>query len=171
MAGSGCEDANRVAQVLHQVGGDVDAATEFLIAEQGAEENSVESDKPPCEADTSHDDTESGSYKQENKESKDTLSTPEQSHDWESTGDAKISQLDEKKIPRNKACPCGSKKKYKACCGSVSGRSSPKFPVNQTVDYGKSRKERKQGKKRGVVNAANSHLPEAGPPDVGALCI
>ncbi|PPD90124.1 hypothetical protein GOBAR_DD12944 [Gossypium barbadense] len=32
-------------------------------------------------------------------------------------------QLDEKKIPRNKLCPCGSKKKYKACCGSVSGRS------------------------------------------------
>lgn len=28
------------------------------------------------------------------------------------------------KIARNKVCPCGSKKKYKACCGSVSGKSS-----------------------------------------------
>ena len=33
------------------------------------------------------------------------------------------------KIPRNKACPCGSKKKYKSCCGTVSGRSSARFPV------------------------------------------
>lgn len=33
------------------------------------------------------------------------------------------------KISRNKACPCGSKKKYKSCCGAVSGRSSARFPV------------------------------------------
>uniref|UniRef100_A0A803KS94 OTU domain-containing protein n=1 Tax=Chenopodium quinoa TaxID=63459 RepID=A0A803KS94_CHEQI len=38
MAGSGCDDAEKVEQVLLQVDGDVDAATEFLIAEQEAGE-------------------------------------------------------------------------------------------------------------------------------------
>ncbi|XP_074380822.1 OVARIAN TUMOR DOMAIN-containing deubiquitinating enzyme 7-like isoform X2 [Apium graveolens] len=33
-----------------------------------------------------------------------------------------------KMIPsRNKACPGGSKKKYKSCCRVVAGRSSPRF--------------------------------------------
>ncbi|KAG5614650.1 hypothetical protein H5410_014474 [Solanum commersonii] len=45
--------------------------------------------------------------------------------------DEHTSQEDEKKIPRNKACPCGSKKKYKSCCGSVAG----KHPTSYTV-YG-----------------------------------
>ncbi|KAH9663655.1 OVARIAN TUMOR DOMAIN-containing deubiquitinating enzyme 7 [Citrus sinensis] len=43
MAGSGCENSEKVEEVLLQVGGDVDAAIEFLIAEQGTEEYSVKS--------------------------------------------------------------------------------------------------------------------------------
>lgn len=78
---------------------------------------------------------------------------------------------DEKKIPRNKACPCGSKKKYKSCCGTAAGRSST-VAVNDTVDYGKSRKEKKQGKKGGSTNLAVSHGSDgASPADMGALCI
>lgn len=79
-------------------------------------------------------------------------------------------QSDEKKISRNKACPCGSKKKYKSCCGAVAGKSSARFPVNQTVDYGKSRKERKQGRKGGA-SVPSSIQSDGGPPDMGALCI
>ncbi|KAL7231779.1 hypothetical protein ACSBR2_009919 [Camellia fascicularis] len=171
MAGGGCEDAKKVEQVLQQVDGDVDAAIEFLIAEEGNKEYLVESDKLPCPADTSHGDNENGNYEQHKEELKDNSSTPESSCDQERTHDDKSSPKDEKKIPRNKVCPCGSKKKYKACCGSISGRSSAKFVINQTVDYGKSRKERKQGKKGGPANAANSNGSEGGPPDVGALCI
>ncbi|CAH9060485.1 unnamed protein product [Cuscuta epithymum] len=37
MSGSGCEDALKAEQALQQVGDDVDAAIEFLIAEQGSE--------------------------------------------------------------------------------------------------------------------------------------
>ncbi|VFQ86537.1 unnamed protein product [Cuscuta campestris] len=37
MSGSGCEDAVKVEQVLQQVGGDVDAAIEFLVLEQQSE--------------------------------------------------------------------------------------------------------------------------------------
>ncbi|XP_073265100.1 OVARIAN TUMOR DOMAIN-containing deubiquitinating enzyme 7 isoform X3 [Populus alba] len=49
MAGSGCENAEKVKQVLLEVDGDVDAAIEFLIAEQetdffSAENNSLCSD-------------------------------------------------------------------------------------------------------------------------------
>lgn len=39
-------------QILVQVNGDVDAAIEFLIAEQGTEECSATSDPPPSQADT-----------------------------------------------------------------------------------------------------------------------
>lgn len=44
-------------QVLLQVDGDVDAAIEFLVAEQGTEECSVQTDahdSPPNSTDTSH---------------------------------------------------------------------------------------------------------------------
>lgn len=41
-------------QVLGQVYGDVDLAIEFLIAEQGAEDNLVKTDSFPGQADTSN---------------------------------------------------------------------------------------------------------------------
>ncbi|XP_027193013.1 OVARIAN TUMOR DOMAIN-containing deubiquitinating enzyme 7 isoform X2 [Cicer arietinum] len=44
MAGSGCENREKVEQILDQVNGDVGAAIEFLIAEQGADECSSNSD-------------------------------------------------------------------------------------------------------------------------------
>ncbi|KAF7136382.1 hypothetical protein RHSIM_Rhsim08G0099200 [Rhododendron simsii] len=224
MAGSGCEDAKKVEQILRQVGGDVDAANEFLIAEQATADYLAESDKLSCLADTSHGGVwvslkclvhelsefaeslarisqgglvtqmrpisgrwpdvrmlvntldlfpsgifENGNYEQQTEELKDNSCMSEQSCDKETTHDSESSHKDEKKIARNKVCPCGSKKKYKACCGSVSGRSS-KFTIIQTVDYSKSRKDRKQGKKSGSKDVANSRGGE-GAPDVGALCI
>lgn len=39
------------------------------------------------------------------------------------------------KIPRNKVCPCGSKKKYKACCGTASGKQSAKLVVYASYTY------------------------------------
>ncbi|XVF15523.1 hypothetical protein REPUB_Repub09cG0161300 [Reevesia pubescens] len=45
------------------------------------------------------------------------------------------SRPDDKKIPRNQLCPCGSKTKYKACCGSVTWRSSTKLIVYTTELY------------------------------------
>ncbi|KAA8531677.1 hypothetical protein F0562_006606 [Nyssa sinensis] len=169
MVGSGCENVKKVEQVLLQVGGDVDAAIEFLIAEQGTEEYLAGSDKLSSLADTSHGDNENGNCERPNEEVKDNSCKPDKSFNTERNDD-KSSQQDEKKIPRNKVCPCGSKKKYKACCGSAAGRSSSKFAINQTVDCGKSRKERKQGKKGEHTNVTNFH-GSGGPPDMGALCI
>ncbi|XP_058227730.1 OVARIAN TUMOR DOMAIN-containing deubiquitinating enzyme 7 isoform X2 [Rhododendron vialii] len=169
MAGSGCEDAKKVEQILQEFGGDVDAANEFLIAEQATADYLAESDKLSCPADSSHGIFENGNYEQQTEELKDNSCMSEQSCDKETTHDSESSHKDEKKVARNKVCPCGSKKKYKACCGSVSGRSS-KFTIIQTVDYSKSRKDRMQGKKSGSKDVANSCGGE-GAPDVGALCI
>ncbi|CAK9159440.1 unnamed protein product [Ilex paraguariensis] len=78
--------------------------------------------------------------------------------------DNNSSLQDEKKIPRNKVCPCGSKKKYKSCCGSAAGRSASRFAVNQTFDNGKVRKDKKQGKKGGPV-AVKPQGSDGGLPD------
>ncbi|KAK4410033.1 OVARIAN TUMOR DOMAIN-containing deubiquitinating enzyme 7 [Sesamum angolense] len=43
--GSGCEDAKKIEQVLKEVGGDVDAAIEALVAEQGCVDQIVADDE------------------------------------------------------------------------------------------------------------------------------
>ncbi|CAM8912331.1 unnamed protein product [Rhodiola kirilowii] len=87
MTGSGCGNEEKIRQVLLQVGGDTDAAIEFLIAEQGADDFSLD-----------------------------------------------IIHLMRflMKTPRNKACPCGSKKKYKSCCGTATVKPSMQFPMYVT---------------------------------------
>ncbi|GLT49379.1 hypothetical protein SLA2020_229390 [Shorea laevis] len=167
MAGSGCESTEKVEQVLLQVHGNVDAAIEFLVAEQGTEEDTVENDSLGCHTDTyGNVDGENASCGEEpaKEKSKEDMSTNtiKRPHD---------SRPDDKKIPRNQACLCGSKKKYKACCGSVSGKTSAKFPINQTVDARKGRKERKQSKKGGSAKSTAFSGSDVGPPDMGALCL
>ncbi|XP_039167445.1 OVARIAN TUMOR DOMAIN-containing deubiquitinating enzyme 7-like isoform X2 [Eucalyptus grandis] len=54
MAGSGCENIEKVEQTLLQMYGDVDAAIEYLIAEKGIEDFSEEAVQSPCNADASH---------------------------------------------------------------------------------------------------------------------
>ncbi|XP_044470037.1 OVARIAN TUMOR DOMAIN-containing deubiquitinating enzyme 7 isoform X2 [Mangifera indica] len=170
MAGTGCENAERVEQALLEVGGDTDAAIEFLIAEQGGDNYPVENNLLPCHADISHGDNENGNSKQlEVEPVKKTCEQDLSSNSLKRAHEDVRSQPDDK-IPRNKVCPCGSKKKYKACCGSATGRST-KFVVNQTTDFRKSRKERKQGKSGGPSKSTSSIGSDGGPPDMGALCI
>ncbi|XP_019183593.1 PREDICTED: OTU domain-containing protein 3 isoform X3 [Ipomoea nil] len=146
MSGSGCEDTVKVEQVLLQVGGDVDAAIEFLIAEQGSDIHLSINNESTCLANCSHGDSKGNCndgivQPEDNTREHDSANNDIEGHDNCS------SQLDEKKVPRNKACPCGSKKKYKSCCGSVAGKSSARLAVSQAVEYGKGRKDKKQGKK------------------------
>ncbi|XP_021274696.1 OTU domain-containing protein 3 isoform X3 [Herrania umbratica] len=174
MAGSGCESAEKVEQVLLQVDGDVDAAIEFLVAEQGTEDYAAESDSLTHHVDGSYGNDDVNSEKHKEEALKKTFEQ-DASSDSIKTLDDSSSRKDDKvscyKIPRNKICPCGSKKKYKACCGSVSGRSSTKFIVNQTTDARKGKKVQKQGKKGASAKSAASSGSEGGPPDMGALCI
>ncbi|XP_039004070.1 OVARIAN TUMOR DOMAIN-containing deubiquitinating enzyme 7-like [Hibiscus syriacus] len=171
MARSGCESVDKVEQVLVQVDGDVDAAIEFLIAEQGDEEGAATDDSHSCHANGSYGNDENRNNEQHKEETVEKPTEQGPSSDGNKTLDGSTSQPDEKKIPRNKLCPCGSKKKYKSCCGSVSGRSSNKLIVNQTMDVRKGKKERKQGKKGVSAKSAASPGSDGGPPDVGALCI
>ncbi|KAK6116215.1 hypothetical protein DH2020_050011 [Rehmannia glutinosa] len=163
-AGSGCEDSRKVEQALQQVGGDVDAAVEILVAEQGSLDQSVAGDEISDSVKTSY-----GAPQDENSEQR-MLKVDLSGKDAEINDKKNSPRPEEKKISRNKACPCGSKKKYKSCCGAVAGKSSARSPVNQTVDYGKCRKDRKQGKKVGST-VMSSGQSDGGPPDKGALCI
>ncbi|KAL6551736.1 hypothetical protein OROGR_007890 [Orobanche gracilis] len=163
--GSGCVYANKVEQALEQVG--VDAAVEVPVAEIRFLDQAVAGDEFFESERTSYDVPQCQNSEQHR----------EKSGKLDSFGNgAEISckknslQHDEKKTSRNKACPCGSKKKYKSCCGTVAGKASAKIPVNQTVDYGKSRKERKQGRKFSST-VMNSIQSDGGPLDMGALCI
>ncbi|KAL1536511.1 ubiquitinyl hydrolase 1 [Salvia divinorum] len=167
-ARSGCEDARKVEQALQQVGGIVDAAIEVLVAEEGsADHKVVEAESSPLIQTPNGNEERQAEKDHHRLLVQDTMIELELSGNDAETKNTKELQPDEKKISRNKACPCGSKKKYKSCCGTVSGRSSARFPVNQTVDYGKSRKDRKQGRKGGTILVHS----DGGPPDMGALCI
>lgn len=173
MAGSGCENAEKVKQVLLEVDGDVDAAIEFLIAEQesdsfSAENNSLCSDTNisyECQGDGVDGNCEQ--YKDEpvtkTNEQVSSNNRAKQTHDDSS------SRENGKKIPRNKDCSCGSKKKHKAYCGAVKGRSSTKI-ADRKVDLRKGRKETKHNKK-GHAESVPSSGSDGWLPDMGALCI
>ncbi|RID44039.1 hypothetical protein BRARA_I00862 [Brassica rapa] len=153
MSGSCCDNAEKAEQVLVQVNGDVDAAIEFLLAERGMEsltENAAEITNGKEASDSTMESNEAT-----NEEESSSCSNIE-------TVLAKCSLQNDEKIPRNKACPCGSKKKYKSCCGTATGRSSVKLLVSQTMESKKGRKNLRRG---------TSNEVETNAPDVGALCI
>ncbi|KAK3020017.1 hypothetical protein RJ639_004977, partial [Escallonia herrerae] len=111
IVGSGCENVEKVEKVLLELGGDVGTTIEYLIADQGTEEYLVESEEVTCSAESSHVAIQKESIEQREEECEEIHANSNL-------------QNDEKKISRNKACPCGSKKKYKSCCGTVAGRLS-----------------------------------------------
>ncbi|XP_050207990.1 OVARIAN TUMOR DOMAIN-containing deubiquitinating enzyme 7 isoform X2 [Mercurialis annua] len=168
MTGSGGENAQKAEQVLLQVDGDVDAAIEFLIAEREADDGLAGNHSLSRLAETSYECQ--GDHQVENSEQhveeplKETHKQDQSNSKIRQADDNNSSRAEDKKIARNKNCPCGSKKKYKACCGAVKAKPSAKFVVNQTVDSRKVRKERKQHGKGPTES-------DGGPPNVGALCI
>lgn len=166
--GSGCEDEDKIQQVLLQVNGDVDAAMEFIIADQGTEESLVGKEEVTYSVDTSHG-CSSSDHVEKNGNKFDDINIKEKQYciTAKRENDKTNSLPDEKKIPRNKACPCGSKKKYKSCCGTAVGRPSTVAINNSvTVDNGKGRKDKQQGKKVGPADLAVLNSA-----DMGALCI
>ncbi|CAK7337707.1 unnamed protein product [Dovyalis caffra] len=179
MAGSGCENAEKVKQVLLEVDGDVDAAIEFLVAELQTDFFSAERDSLRCDTNISYGKVcGEGNYEQCKEEpvTKTNEQFPSNNHTKQIHDDSS-SRADDKKFPRNKNCPCGSKKKHKACCGAVKGRSSTKIVyvlelqhLYRTVDSRKGRKETKHGKKRHDLSVPPSGS-DGGLPDMGALCI
>lgn len=164
MAGSGCDNREKVEQVLRQVDGDVDAAIEFLIAEKGSEDQLNANDNISSLASNSQGEHDIKCGDSPCKRGSSDCGV-------KGASDKHTLLEDDKKIPRNKACPCGSKKKYKSCCGSVARKHPTEYTVNHTIDYGKSRRDKKQGKKVPPVNVTTSKQSDARPPDLGALCV
>ncbi|QHO19296.1 OTU domain-containing protein 3 isoform X2 [Arachis ipaensis] len=170
MAGSGCENTERVEQILEQVNGDIDAAIEFLIAEQGEEEWSTKCDSSPIQADAyGHDKNENSEQQKEN--IVENSINAESSKSSRKTNERSTCQQNDTKISRNKMCPCGSKKKYKACCGTTLARQSARFVVNQAAESRRSKRDSKQGKKGVSSKADVSGDYDSVTPDMGALCI
>ncbi|KAL4582257.1 hypothetical protein LXL04_006801 [Taraxacum kok-saghyz] len=155
--------ADSIKTVKLGINGDVDAAIEFIIADEETEQNLVESNGVDFSMEASHECSSSNHLEKidvKNMKEKQTCSNTE-SEKYKTN-----SLLDEKKIiPRNKACPCGSKKKYKSCCGTAARTSST--IVNDTIENGNGRKDSKKGKKGGSI----SHEFDGSSPDMGALCI
>lgn len=173
MAGSGCENAEKVKQVLLEVDGDVDAAIEFLIAEQETDSFSEENNSLCYGTNISYecqgDDVDGNCEQYKEEPVTKTNKQVSLNNRTKQTHDDSSSRENGKKIPRNKDCSCGSKKKHKAYCGAVKGRSSTKI-VDRTVDFRKGRKETKHSKK-GHAESVPSSGSDGCLPDMGALCI
>ncbi|CAN6460142.1 unnamed protein product [Victoria cruziana] len=167
MTGSGCGDIRKVEQVLQEVNGDIDAAIEFLIAES-ADQAGTETDAGNREnnslviSEQSHEINQGANRGN----GRDADSTPKKDERINDNGSDK-----EKKIPRNKACPCGSRRKYKACCGAAAGRLSPRTDTNQKAVTNRTRKEQLRRAKAELESDISSPGPDAGRLDLGALCI
>ncbi|XP_039167502.1 OVARIAN TUMOR DOMAIN-containing deubiquitinating enzyme 7 isoform X2 [Eucalyptus grandis] len=124
MAGSGCENIEKVEKTLLQMYGDVDAAIEYLIAEKGIEDFSEEAVRSPCNADASHGDDASGNSEEQGEEPVEEANKenpPSNSAKW--THDDGSARREDKKIPRNKNCPCGSKRNTSPVAGQGQGKS------------------------------------------------
>ncbi|XP_016899353.1 OVARIAN TUMOR DOMAIN-containing deubiquitinating enzyme 7 isoform X2 [Cucumis melo] len=124
MAGSGCQNSKKVEKVLVQVNGDVDAAIEFLVAEQAAEEHEEPSESTLSDVDCSFGNNETKAYEQLEERMEEKHGEVDSSSQNTKHSNCSSFQLDDKRVPRNRLCPCGSKKKHKACCGSVAASSS-----------------------------------------------
>ncbi|VVB18232.1 unnamed protein product [Arabis nemorensis] len=168
MSGICCDNAEKAEQVLLQVNGDVDAAIEFLIAEQRMESLTENDLETASAADTTNPKEASDGTMESTKQPREKMN--EKINEEESASCSNIKTVhtdcnlktDDEKIPRNKSCPCGSKKKYKSCCGTATGRSSVKLLESQTMESRKGRKNLRKG---------TSNEIEAIALDVGALCI
>ncbi|KAM0942738.1 putative ubiquitinyl hydrolase 1 [Dioscorea sansibarensis] len=169
MAGTGCENFDKTEQVLQEVGGDVDAAIEFLIAEQEMKESENGDNDISSENNISNGANQIMNSEQLEVPSENvTTSQNSSDSDSQSVKEQKVQVVD-KKISRNKQCSCGSKKKYKACCGSGVGRTSA-VTISTKWTSNKDRKDRKSGQRKEAIG----EVPESGTrnqPDLGALCI
>ncbi|KAM0948505.1 putative ubiquitinyl hydrolase 1 [Dioscorea sansibarensis] len=160
MAGIGCENFDKAEQVLQEFGGDVDAAIEFLIAEQETKESENDDNDIPSENNISNGaDQIINSEKLEVPSEDVTTAQSSPESDSQSVTEQKVQAVD-KRTSRSKQCSCGSKKKYKACCGSGVGRTS-------AVTTRKDRKScrRKEAVGEVLENGTRNQL------DLGALCI
>lgn len=193
---TGCEDDSRICQVLEEVGGDADAAIECLIAAQatkGAGAAGGDGDGPPCVDGNGIYETCTGSAagslapepldQRRQPGGREGEMRPAETGPGETRRQAaasaasKASETESYRVPvaaRNKPCPCGSGKKYKACCGAQAAPQAAAPPETAPASQGPTRpltgRERKQ-QIREARNAAGGLEPGSPRKDLGSLCI
>ncbi|XP_006653000.2 OVARIAN TUMOR DOMAIN-containing deubiquitinating enzyme 7 isoform X1 [Oryza brachyantha] len=173
MAGTGCPNVAIVEQVLKDMDGDVDAAIEYMLAEQlvlGADD----ADGDPY-MDYTYDDDEL-STKQgdiqlvEHKEEESDCSSKDQTTQKQNSSHSK------KEKSKTEECSCGSARKHKPSCNLATSEPSKTIepsrePPRTKGGQGKGQKKgKKQKKERAEASAVQNHDSEV-VPDLGALCI
>lgn len=159
MNGTGCKNYAKAEQVLKEVSGSVDAAIEFLIAEQAMDEDPDDSSKLHCGSSISHE-CESQSGTNVACETDIAEDNPEPTRD-------PSSQQNDRKIQKETRHARGSKKKQKIrpAIGKSSSISTIKDKPNGNRSLKDKRNRRKEsGSPSPVCKAADI-------PDMGALCI
>ncbi|KAH7678676.1 Ubiquitinyl hydrolase 1 protein [Dioscorea alata] len=170
MSGTGCENFAKAEEVLQEFGGDVDAAIEFLIAEQETKDCENDDNDIPSENNISNGaDQIMNSEKLEVPSEDVTTAQSSLDSDSQSVAEQKVQVVD-KKTSNNKQCSCGSKKKYKACCGSGVASTSAVTNSNAKCTSSKDRKDRKNCKRKEAVGEAEESQ-SSDQLDLGALCL
>jgi OTU domain-containing protein 3 len=181
MVGTGCTDAVRVCQVLQEVYGDADAAIEFLIAEQNASVCSMQDAVQSCSELTSN-----GGDKEELKDNLPKTNASPQRKAVDQLASSSEGEKDgheqrkgahnefapsHQKVSRNNPCPCGSKKKYKACCEATRQKFSAKIMISREILTNKTRKQKLRNDKSELQSSSLQPQSREGPPDLGGLYI
>eukprot|EP00249_Psilotum_nudum_P017014 c26108_g1_i1 orf=102-764(-) len=181
MAGTGCTNHDRIQEVLDEVHGDTDAAIEFLIADLNAtddEKSSQVREGPKLPMDGNTKNIEGHCLNQCDFVGRLTSDGEISTYDNEYM-DVKQPQRNDNghfsklpKVARNKACPCGSKKKYKSCCGAVRQKTAARVLTNsQEVLSKKRRKEKLQRTKTRGEQELPPPASQFGLLDMGSLHI
>lgn len=179
IAGTGCESVEKIEQVLQEVGGDLDAAIEFLIAEREMikDDNYVDDvsseHNGDCQNGSEQSAAVSGDRQNGNEQSTALSEDMTCEHNASSSNNQSVKDHSgQKKIAQNKDCPCGSKKKHKACCGSAVKKSFPApASKNKAAAASKSKKGTKRNQKKEATKEVSECRSANPPPDLGALCI
>uniref|UniRef100_A0A0E0DJW9 OTU domain-containing protein n=1 Tax=Oryza meridionalis TaxID=40149 RepID=A0A0E0DJW9_9ORYZ len=181
MAGTGCSNVAAVEQVLKDMDGDVDAAIEYMLAEQLIL-GSDDADGDPyldyaCdeyvqtiedELSMKQDESQLDEHKKEEKDCSNKGETA-QKHN---------SSHSKKGKSKTKECSCGSARKHKPSCNlatTVASREPPSAPSGEPPKtkggQGKGQKGKKQKKKEQAETPAIRDHDSKVAPDLGALCI
>lgn len=172
MQWSGCTSETRAREVLRDVRGDSDVAIEYLIAEASGDASSTGSYESDPESSTATGDQSSSvrSSVSDEAESGRSLTSSYTASENGGTGSANDSATSLKSVGRNKPCPCGSKRKYKSCCGQSRTRMTLAYMSRAEETFSNKLRKQKNKITKGLLHTSDQEPPPP-TPDMGALCI
>uniref|UniRef100_A0A7I4BBB3 OTU domain-containing protein n=1 Tax=Physcomitrium patens TaxID=3218 RepID=A0A7I4BBB3_PHYPA len=172
MERSGCTSETRVREVLRDVRGDADAATEYLIAEMSGDASSscsYESDSGSPAATSDQSSFYGTSISGEDDSARSLVSSTIN----ESEGGTGIfndsSASSKQSVGRNKPCPCGSRRKYKACCGTSRTRMTLAYMSRAEESIANRLRRQKQKITMGYHHTSNEEMICSAFPTSGGL--